>query len=184
MRRYVTRATNAESTDVWRIVLACFAGRARCLAFGGHGVFEGTFGGPVVAAADSALDLCVLEDGLLARHLACVLIAGLPVACGSEGDVLGDGGGVCLWAQRFPLLGAELGPVFSLCDARVDDLLDGYFLDAARGLYFFAIFPDRVGDNGLGTVFVFGDLLLGEGDGVVVFFFRPVGAAVGVSGYF
>ena len=75
--------------------------------------------------------------------------------------------------------------MLSLCDARVDDLLDGYFLDAARGLYFFAVFADRVGDNGLGAVFVLGDLLWGEGDGVVVFFFGPVGAAVGgVSGAF
>ena len=70
--------------------------------------------------------------------------------------------------------------MFSLCDARVDDLLDGYLLDAARGFYFFAVFADRVGDDGLGAVFVLGDLLLGEGDGVVVFFFRPVGAAAGV----
>jgi hypothetical protein len=69
--------------------------------------------------------------------------------------------------------------VFSLCDAGVDDLLDGDFLDAARGLYFFAVFADGVCDDCFRAIFVLCDLLLGEGDGVVVFFFCPVGAAAG-----
>ena len=151
------------------------------VAFGGHGVFEGTFCGEMVSLANTALDLCVLELGLLLRFVALIFVAGFPVGYGAEGDVLGDGDGVCLWACGLALFLSEFRPLLSFSDAWVYDLLYDGLLDAPCLLVFLAVVAPAEGDDGFGSVFVLDDLLWWElvGD-LLVFFFRPVGAAVAV----
>jgi len=150
------------------------------IAFGGHGVLEGTFCGEMVSLANTALDLCVLELRLLLRFVALIFVAGFPVGDGAEGDVFGDGDGVCLWAGGLALFLSEFRPLLSFGDAGVYDLLYDGLLDAPCCLVFLAVFADAVGDYGFGAVFVLDDLLGWEGGegGLLVFFFRPVGAAV------
>lgn len=134
----------------------------------------------MVAGANTALDLCVLELELLLLVVALVLSAGLPVGDGAEVDVLGDTDGVGLGAGGLALLLAELGPALALGDARVDDLLDDRLLDAARCLYLLAVLADVVRGDGLCSVLVLGDLLGRELllDIAIVLLFGPVGAAV------
>lgn len=133
----------------------------------------------MVALANTTLDLCVLELGLLLRLITLVLAAGFPVGYWSEGDVLSDGDGVCLRARRLALLCSELGPLLSLGHTRVYNLLDDRLLDAPSGLVFLAVFADTVGDDCLCSVLVLDDLVGWEGgEGILVVFFRPVGAAI------
>ena len=179
MRRHVARAACAEPALLWHRIVAQIGG-VRPLTLGRHGILERTLGGPVVSAADPALDLRVLEHVLLSVDLALVLGARLPVRRRAEHDVLCHAGRVGLRAERLALLLPEFGPVFPFGDARVHDLLDGDLLDAAGCLDFFAVFADRPCYDGLGSVFVLGDLLGGERDGVLVFFFGPVGASEGL----
>lgn len=108
----------------------------------------------MVALANTALDLCVLKLGLLLRLVALILVAGLPVADGAEGDVFRDGDGVCLGARGFVLFLAEFCPLLALCDAGVDDLLDDGFFDAARRFVLFAVVADAIGYYGFGVVLV------------------------------
>jgi hypothetical protein len=133
----------------------------------------------MVALADTALDLCVLELGLLLRFVALVFAAGFPVGYGAEGNVLGDRDRVCLRAWGLALFLSEFSPLLSLGYAGVDDLLDDCLLDAPCGLVLLAVF-DAVRDDCFGSVFVLDDLWGWEGGerGLLVFFFRPVGAAV------
>jgi hypothetical protein len=133
----------------------------------------------MVALADTALDLGVLELELLLVLVALVFCRGLPVRCGAEDDVLSDGYRVGLGPGGLALLCAEFGPCLALGDARVYDLLDDRLLDAACGLDLLAILVDAVRYDRLGSVLVLGDCLLGEGDVVLVFLFGPVGAAAG-----
>lgn len=134
----------------------------------------------MVALADTALDLCVLEFGLLLRFVALIFAAGFPVGDGAEGDVFGDRDGVCLWACGLALFLSEFRPLLSFGDAWVYDLLYDGLLNAPCCLVFPAVFADAVGDDGFGSVFVLDDLLGREGGegGLLVLFFRPVGAAV------
>lgn len=135
----------------------------------------------MVALANTTLDLCVLELGLLLRLVALVLVAGFPVRYRSEGDVLSDGDGVRLRARGLALLLSELCPLLSLSHTGVYNLLDDRLLDAPGGLVFLAVFADAVGDDCLCSVLVLDDLVGWEGgERLLVVFFRPVGAATGL----
>jgi hypothetical protein len=140
----------------------------------------------VVSAANTTLDLRILERILLLDVLALLLIARLPSGNGPEEDVLGHGSRVGLRTCGLALFGTELGPLLALSDARVYDGFDRRLLDAACGFDLLAVFAERVGYDGFAAVFVLGDCLLGELERVFVVFFGPVGAAVGVcvSGLF
>lgn len=133
----------------------------------------------MVALADTALDFCVLELGLLLGLVTLVLAARLPVADGPEGNVLGNRDCVCLGAGGLALFLAKLGPLLALGDAGVDNLLDDRLLDAARRLVLFAVFADAVGNYRLGAILIPGGLWGREsGDVVLVVFLCPVGAAI------
>jgi hypothetical protein len=74
---------------------------------------------------------------------------------------------------------AEFGPRLALGDAGIHDLLDDSLLDAAGRLDSLAIFTDGVCDDGLSSVLVLDDLVLGEGLGrILVLLFGPVGSSV------
>jgi hypothetical protein len=131
----------------------------------------------MVALADTALDLGVLEFSLLLGLIALVLVACFPCCDGAEVDVFGDGDGVILRACGFAFFLAELFPLLALGDARVDGGFDDSLFDAACSFVAAAVFADAVRGYGFAAVFVLGDGLGGERDLVVVVFFRPVGAA-------
>lgn len=135
----------------------------------------------MVSAADSAFDLRILEICLLLFRLALVLCTRLPVRHRSEDNIFRDTGCVCLRAFGLALLVAEFRPVLALGDTGIHDLLDDGFTDFPGGLDFLAIVADGPGYDGFGAVFVLDNLLLGELDGIFVFFFGPVGAALEVS---
>jgi hypothetical protein len=180
MGRHVSAATGAETTSrAWRIVgHVC----GRDVALGRHGVFEGTLCCEMVALADTALDFCVLELRLLLRLVALVFVTRFPRRDGAEQDVLCDRHGVGLWACGFALFLAEFGPLLALGDAWVYGGFDDGFLDAAGGFDAAAFVVDAVGCDGLGAVFVLSYGVLGEGElCALVFFFGPVGAAVGLG---
>ena len=131
----------------------------------------------MVALANTTLDLCVLEFGLLLRLIALVLGACFPVRYWPENDVLSHGDGICLWAGWLALFLTKLGPLLSFGDTWVYDLLDDGLLDAAGGLDLLAIL-NTVGDDCFGSILVLDDLVGWErGGGLLVVFFRPVGAA-------
>jgi hypothetical protein len=181
MRGHV--AAVASSTGTARSARRIVGHLGGCgLAIGRHGVLEGTLCGEMVAAANTALDLCALEVLLLLLHFVLVLGARLPVRHGAEDDVLGDAHSISLRSGRLALFLAKFGPRLALGDARVHDLLDDGLLDAARGLDSLAIFADGVGDDGLGAILVLDDLVLRKGlRRVLVLLFGPVGSSVVVS---
>lgn len=135
----------------------------------------------MVAAANTALDLGVLEDGLLLLLHLLLLRSGAEPDHRSEVDVLGDAGGISLRAGGLALLDTELGPVFPLGHARVHDLLDDGLLDAAGGLDLLAVLVDLVGDDRLGAILVLRDGGLREGEGIFIFFFGPVAGTPGAN---
>ena len=67
------------------------------------------------------------------------------------------------------LLAPELRPGPPFGDAGIDGFFDHGGADAAGGFHFLAVVVEAVGDYGLGTVFVCGDLRGGEGGGIIVF---------------
>lgn len=131
----------------------------------GHGVLEGTAGCEMLAAANTTLDLLVLELVLHTALLRVLLILdglGPPVRAGAEDHVLANGGGVEGGARRVALLEAELGPRPALGHLWVDVFADYGGLDPAGDLYFLVVIVEAVGDDRLGAVFVFGDLGCGQ----------------------
>jgi hypothetical protein len=177
MRRHVSTTTRAEATSrtAW-----CVVGHV-CgsdVALGGHCVFEGTLCGEMVALADTALDLCVFEFGLLLGFVAFVFGGGFPRRDGTEDDVFCHGGCVGLGAVGLAFFLPEFAPLLALGDAWVYGRFDDGFADAAGGLVAAAIFTDGPGGDGLGAVFVLDDGLGGEGELGVLVVFCPVGAAV------
>lgn len=178
MRRHIARTTLSERAGLGTTAsdFGHIGGRVGTL--GRHGILERTLCGPVVARADAALDLCVLEVGFLLCVFGFVLGGGLPAGDGAEEDILGDGGGVGLGAGRLALLLAKFGPLLALGDAGVDGRLNGGLFDATGRLDLLAVFAERVGYDGLAAVFVLGDGGLGEGEGVVILLFGPVGASM------
>ena len=177
MRRNIASGAGAEPSagSAGRIVGHVCGGN---VALGGHGVFEGTFGGEMVALADTALDLCVLQLCLLLGVIALVLGARFPVRHGPEGNILSDRHRVRLRARRLALLLPELGPRFTLSHPRVHRCLDQRLLDAPCRLVPPPVIADAVAYDGLGSIFVLGHSLLWEGDVEVVIFFGPVGTAI------
>jgi hypothetical protein len=131
----------------------------------------------MVALANTTLDLCILEFGLLLGFVALVFVTCFPGCDGSEDDVLGDGDSVGEGTGGLALLCSELRPLLALGDTGVYGRLDYGLLDAASGLVSAAVFADAVGCDCLGSVLVLGDGLGGEGELSLVVFFRPVGAA-------
>lgn len=134
----------------------------------------------MVSAANTTLDLGILEVVLLLRLLALILCARLPSCDRPEQNVLSNGGRIGLWTEGLSFFLSELGPMLALGDTRVDDGFDGRFLDAACGFDLFAVFAERVGDYCLAAILVFGDGLRGKGGGElgVVLLFGPVGATM------
>lgn len=134
------------------------------LADGGHGVLVGTAGGEMLAVADTALDLLVLQlvlHGLGVGVLALVLGVLAPVEGRLEDDVLADRGGV--GGRTGAVLGAkaELGPRLAVGDAGVDDLAVGDVADASCSLDLLAVVVQAVLDDGRAAILV-GDLLGGR----------------------
>ena len=117
----------------------------------------------MVALANTTLDLCVLEFGLLLRLVALVLVAGFPVRYWPEYNVLSHGDRICLWAGWLALFLTKLGPLLSLSHTGVYNLLDDRLLDAPGGLVLLAVFADAVGDDCLCSVLVLNDLVGWEG---------------------
>lgn len=175
MRGHVASGTSASAAGLWCVV--GHLGGSRLVGHA-HGVLEGTFCGEMVAAADSALDLGLLQIRLLLVGLVLVIGARFPVCGGAEDNVLGDTDGIGLRASRPTLLLTKLLPVLALGDARVHDLLDNGLFDAAGSLDLLAIFADGVCDYGLASVLVLDDLILRQLEGRV---FIVVGPIRGVS---
>lgn len=178
MRGHVSSASYTKATRATRRVVRHVGGRVGAL--GGHGVLEGTFCCEMVSRADTALDLCVLELQLLLVLIALVVLRGLPVGLWAEDNVLSNRNSVGLGPGGLALLLAEFCPCLALSHAGVHDLLDDCLLDAARRLDLLAVLVYAVGYDRLGSVLVFGDCLLGEGEIVLIFLFGPVGAAANI----
>jgi len=179
MRRHISTASRTQSTRTSGRIVRHISGRD--IALWRHGVLERTLCGEVIALADTALDLRVLELRLLLRLVALVFVACLPRGYGPEQDVLSYADGVCLGARGLALFCAEFCPLLALGHAGVYGGFDDGLFDAAGGLVAAAVFADAVGCDGFGSVFIFGDGLGGEGELVVVVFFGPVGAPAFVS---
>jgi hypothetical protein len=131
----------------------------------------------MVALANTTLDLCVLEFGLLLGFVALVFVTCFPRCDRSEDDVFGDGYSVGKGTGGLALLCSKFRPLLALGNTGVYSSLNYSLLDAAGGLVSAAVFPDAVGCDCLGSVLVLGDGLGGEGELGLVVFFRPVGAA-------
>lgn len=136
----------------------------------------------MLAAANTTLDLLVLElildATLLTTGLLSFLGLRLPVHAWSEDDVLADGGGVKRRTGSMALLETEFRPCPPLCDLRVYVLLDDSGSDPTGDLDLLAFIVEAVGNDGLCAIFVDGDLLRGEGGGVIeLLVVGPVGAA-------
>lgn len=177
MRRHVARGSTTEPTG--RVLRA--VGTSGLLDRR-HGILERTASSKVLSAADTALDLLVLELVLHAALLAASLLGldrlRLPVHAGSEDDVLADGGGVERWAGRVALFQPELAPASTLRHLGVHMLSDHGGFDAAGDLHFLAVVVEAVGDDRLGSVLVRSHLLRGERGGVIeLLVVGPVGAA-------
>lgn len=146
-----------------------------------HGVFERATSREVFAAANTALDLLVLElilDTSLLTDFLCLLGLRLPVHTWSEDDVLADGGGVERRTRSMALLETELRPCPPLCDLRVYVLLHNSGSDPTGDLDLLAFIVEAVGNDGLCAIFVGGDLLRGEAGGVIeLLVVGPVGTA-------
>lgn len=167
MRRHVTPTPSAQPPLLRRrIFLPIGARRARTgrsiLPHRRHRIFERTPGGEMLAVADPAFDLHVLQ--LLLRvvpDLLLLLAVLLPRHARPEDDVLADAGGVEARSRGVALFEPEFRPAFALGDARVDILFDDGGADAAGGLDSFAVVVEAVGDDGFGPVFVRGHDLRG-----------------------
>jgi hypothetical protein len=164
VRRNVAGRTSTQTTSsagLVRVHIRTTGG----LLDGSHGVLEGTAGCEMLAAANTTLDLLVLELVLHGALLGVLLGIGglsLPVRAGTEDHVLTDGGGVEGGARRVALLEAELGPRPALGDLWVDVLSDDGGLDPASDLHFLVVIVETVGDDRLGAVFVLGNLGCGQ----------------------
>lgn len=127
------------------------------LANRGHGVLVRTPRGEMLAVADTALDLLVLELVLHRLGVGVVaLVLGVlaPVDAGAEDDVLTDRGGVVGRARAVLRALAELAPCFPIRDARVHRLLMGDVAHTAGRLDFVALVVVAECDDGLRAVLV------------------------------
>lgn len=164
MRRNVAGGASTQTTSSASIVHTHIRTTGGLLD-GSHGVLEGTAGCEMLAAANTTLDLLVLELVLHGALLGVLLGLGslsLPVRAGTEDHVLTNGGGVEGGAGRVALLEAELGPGPALCHLWVDVLSDNGSLNPASDLHFLVVIVETIGDDRLGAVFVFGDLGCGQ----------------------
>ncbi len=99
----------------------------------------------MLAAADAALDLLVLELGLELLLLVAVLLGVLaPVNTRAEEYVLANRRRVRCRARAIFRAQAELGPCLAVGHPRVDSLLLGNISDAARRLDLLAVLVDAV----------------------------------------
>ena len=109
----------------------------------------------MLAAADTALDLLVLELVLELLLLGVLLLGVLaPVDAGAEDDVLAHRGRVGGRTGGVLSALAELAPCLAVGDAGVHRLLVGDVAHAAGRLDLVAVFVDTVRDDGLGAVLV------------------------------
>lgn len=180
MRRHVAGVSSTETTLVLLGLDARGTGSA--LLDGSHGVLEGTASSEMLSAANTTLDLLVLELVLNAALLGALLLfllgVRLPVDGGTEHDVLTNGGGIEGRSRGVALLKAELLPFAAFGDLGVDVFADNGSLNSAGNLHFLVVIVETVGDDGLGAVLVRDHLLRGERGGVIEFFVvSPVGAA-------
>lgn len=132
---------------------------------GCHGVLVRAAGREMLAVADTALDLLVLElvlEGLGAGILARLLLVLAPVRAGAEDDVLTDRGSVGSRTGRVLGAEAELGPRLAVGDARVHLFGVRRVADAAGHLHLFALVIVAEGDDRLGAVLVADGLGRGE----------------------
>lgn len=174
MRRHIAPSSSSQPAFLGLLVVAIGAtctSRVAIFAHGRHGVFERTSGSEMLAIANPALDLLILQLRLDAILLGLLLLAVLlPRHARPEDDVLADGGRIEARPGGVAFFEAELGPGAAFGDAGVDGFFDDGGADAAGGFDLFAVVVEAVGDVSFGAVFVGGDLGRGEGVGVVEFF--------------
>lgn len=180
MGRHVAGVSSTETTLVFLGLDARSTGST--LFDGSHGVLEGTASSEMLSAANTTLDLLVLELVLHAALLAALLLfflgVRLPVDGGTEHNVLTHGGGIEGRSRGVALLETELLPFAAFGDLGVDVFADDGSLNSAGDLHFLVVIVETVGDDGLGAVLVRDHLLRGERGGVIEFFVvGPVGAA-------
>jgi len=141
------------------------------LADGRHGVLERTAGREMLAVADPAFHLLVLQLLLHAALVRLLLLrVRLPVDAGPEDDVLPDRRRVEGRADRVAFFEPEFRPCFAFGHPWVDVFFDDGGADPARGLDLFAVVVEAVGYYGFRAVFVRGDGLWWEGGGIVEIF--------------
>ena len=91
----------------------------------------------MLPAADTALDLGLLECVLLLLHRALfLLLASLVVCAHLKHDIFSHARGVSGWARRFAFFYAKFCPSFALCYSGVHYVFDDSLADAACRLDF------------------------------------------------
>jgi len=149
-----------------QLVGICLGPTGSGLANRRHRVLVRAARGEMLAVADTALDLLVLEfvlHGLGVDVLALVLGILAPVGRWLEDNVLADGRSIRGRAGAILDALAELGPALAIRNAGVDDLAVGDETDSPRGLHLLVLIVVVVLDNG-GAAILVGDLLRGRED--------------------
>lgn len=182
MRRHVTGSSTTERARTTSGLLSIGTRPRTGLVHRCHGILERTAGRKVLATADTALDLLVLElilhAALLSTGLLLLLGLRLPVHAGPEGDILAHGCRVEGRTRGVTLLEPELRPPPPLRDARVHVFLDYRGFDPSGHLDFLAVVVEAVRDDRFRAILVRRDLLRGERGRVVkLLVIGPVGAA-------
>lgn len=183
MRRHIGTPTDAQST-LRRLTSHLAHVRRRITrllrTLRRHGILERTLCGKVIAAANTAFNLHLLERlGLLILLWSLLLRrTGLKSHLRSEDDVLAEGGGVHAWARRLAGFGPHFRPVPALGYAGVFFLLYHGAADALGAAHFFAFFVEENGYYCFCAVFVAGDLGRGDrGREIGLLILGPIGAA-------
>lgn len=136
----------------------------------------------MLAIADTTLDFLILEliphAAVPALFLLLFLAVFLPCHAGSEDDVFAHAGRVETGAGSVAFLQAEFRPRATFGNTGVDGFASNGGADTAGGFHSLAVVVEAVRDDGLGAVFVCGDLLWRKTGGIVEFFIVGPVAAV------
>ena len=137
----------------------------------------------MLSVTDTTLDLFILEfiphAAVPALFLLLLLSIFLPRHARSENDILTHARGIEARTRRMSFLEPEFRPRTTFGDAGVDGFTGDGGADTTGGLDTLAFVVEAVGNDGLGTVFVGGDLLWRETGGIIEFF--VVGPVAAVS---
>lgn len=143
-----------------------------------HGVLERTLGSEMVTAANTTLDLHLLEllSLLILLRLRLLLTTRLEARHRAENNILAQRRGIRARTRWLARLRPHLVPLSPLRHARVLLLLDHCSSDALRALDLLALLVEEDRHDRLGAVLVLGDLGCRERgrETAVVFVLRPV----------